>query len=157
MFTTASFSSFQGEHTDASTTFCPAPAVVPTMAPIVATVTTDSPVATTEATESPVATTEATESPVATTEATESPVATTEATESPVATTEATEAPVDTVVSMSMSMSTPPETLFGAKSGKAKALKSKAHAKTEKNPMAKVVKTVDSKSAKSSSEVSFLP
>jgi hypothetical protein len=98
----------------------------------------------------PIATTEA---PIATTEA---PIATTEA---PIATTEATEAPiVDIDASMSMSMSTPTDTtLFGAKSGKAKALKSKAHAKTEKNPMAKVVKSVDSKSGKSSSEVSPLP
>jgi hypothetical protein len=47
--------------------------------------------------------------------------------------------------------------LFGAKSGKAKALKSKTHAKTEKNHMAKVYKAKESeaKSGKSKALVSI--
>ncbi|KAL3781926.1 hypothetical protein ACHAW5_005590 [Stephanodiscus triporus] len=120
----------QGEHTDAAEAFCSA---------AVATTTTEAPPTTTEA---PPATTEA---PPTTTEA---PPVTTEA---PPTTTEAppvtTEAPIE--IDMSMSLSTP--SLFGAKSGKAKALKSKAHAKTEKNTMAKVYKAKesDAKSGKS--------
>ena len=130
---------------------------VVTEAPVVtdAPVTTEAPVVT----DAPVTT----DAPVVT----DAPVATTEAPVDVIPTTPIeidtsipieidTSIPIEIDTSMSMSMAT----MFGAKSGKAKALKSKAHAKTEKNPMAKVHKSeadghvVSPKSEKSSPEVS---
>ena len=122
---------------------------VVTEAPVVtdAPVTTEAPVVT----DAPVTT----DAPVVT----DAPVATTMAPVDVIPTTPIeidTSIPIEIDTSMSMSMAT----MFGAKSGKAKALKSKAHAKTEKNPMAKVHKSeadghvVSPKSEKSSPEVS---
>ena len=126
----AIFHFFQGEITAAAESSCPADAAVTTT---VAPVVTDAPVTT--------------EAPVVT----DAPVTTTEAPVDVIPTT-----PIEIDTSMSMSMAT----MFGAKSGKAKALKSKTHAKMEKNPMAKVHKSkadghvVAPKSGKSSPEVS---
>ena len=140
------FHFFQGEHADAAESSCPAAAAVTTTVATVPVVT-EAPVVT----DAPVTT----DAPVVT----DAPVATTMAPVDVIPTTPIeidTSIPIEIDTSMSMSMAT----MFGAKSGKAKALKSKAHAKTEKNPMAKVHKSeadghvVSPKSEKSSPEVS---
>ena len=123
--------------------------ITTTMAPLTTMV---APLTTTEA--APVITVTAPITTETTPITTEAPVETTGATLMPVIST--TPIKIDTGASMSL------PTMFGAKSGKAKALKSKVHAKTEKNPMAKVYKSKDNghvvapKSGKSTPEVSTI-